>query len=49
MQRRNSEDEAVMVQNEHCEVNDCPAVPLLLDSEESRIWATESSALKRVL
>lgn len=36
-----------MVQNEHDEVNDCPAVPLLLDSEESRIWETESSALKK--
>lgn len=37
----------MMVQNEHYEVNECPAVPLLLDSEESRIWETESSALKK--
>lgn len=42
MQRRNGEDEAMMAQNEHHEVNNYPAVPVLLDSEESKIWEPES-------
>lgn len=42
MQRKNGEDEAMMAPNEHHEVNNYPAVPVLLDSEESRIWEPES-------
>lgn len=49
MQRRNGEDEAMMAQNEHHEVNNYPAVPVLLDSEESKIWEPESLVFDRVL
>ena len=42
MQRKNGEDEAMMAQNEHHEVNNYPAVPVLLDSEKSKIWEPES-------
>lgn len=47
MQRRNSEDEAMMAQNEPHEVNNYPAVPVLLDSEESKIWEPERLVLDK--
>lgn len=47
--RRNGDDEAAMVQNEDHEVEYYPAAPLLLDSEQCRVWETERAALNRVL